>query len=168
MTHTGNMELAGEVLHVYASGDGALHFCWSGKEYPYPATGRRVKRWHVLRFLRTKEGQRLSKKGYKPYFINGFWNLVFRVVRKNENTLCVDRKRYIYAVAHKSPREKGQVWDCDLTVWTRPNNKLLRTIYGDKVEVKNWSTRAVILFFLNHEAELKRANKNGVINYPRN
>lgn len=35
----------------------------------------------------------------------------------------------------------------------------------DKFEVNNWSTRAVIRYFLNYEEELRRADKNGVVHY---
>ena len=162
------LEIKGQILHCYASGDGALHFTWSGMEHPYPATGRPVKRWHVLRYLRSKEGRRLAGQGWKPYFINGFWQLVRTVVRKNKNTLCVGgevRECYTYTVSPPSPsRRNGEIWSCDFKVWAK-SYKELRPIYGPKFEVKNLSIRAVLLYFLNHEKELARADEKGVVAY---
>jgi len=155
------MLLDGQELTCYGSGDGALHFNWSGLEHPYPSTGRQVKRWHVLRFLRTNEGKRLTNEGWKLYRINTFWQLVRTVVRKDKNTLCMGGHTYAYTVRRKSPRERNQIWDCDFRVYTDPG-KALRFAYGDKMEVKNWSTRATLLFFLNHEEELGRADDKGI------
>ena len=163
MTFNGNMEMAGQVLHVYASGDGALHFNWADPKGV--STSRRVKRWHCLRFLRTKEGKRLMDKGYKLFNINTQWQLVSTVVRKNKNTLCVDGETYTYTHTPLSPRNGHEVWDCDFTVYAK-YPAYARRISGDKYEVKNWSIRAVIRFFLNHESELKRADSEGVVHYP--
>ncbi len=151
------MEIQGQQLFHYASGDGALHFTWAGMEYPYPATGRTVKRWHVLRFLRSKDGQRLAKDGWKPYFINGFWVLVRTVVRKNKNTLAIGERRFTY----KAPKRK-EVRDYHFKVWAK-SDKELRPVYGPKYEVKNLSIRAVLLYFLNHEKQLAHADEKGVI-----
>ena len=110
------MELFGQLLHCYAPGCGSLHFNWNGKEYPYPSTGRKVKRWHVLRFLRTKEGKRLVSKGWRLYNLNTQWQLVRKVVCKNKNTLCMDGVCYTYAL---KDNKRQEVWDCDLTVYTK-------------------------------------------------
>ena len=160
MTFNGNMEIKGQILICYAPGDGSLDFTWTGKEYPHIATGRKVLRWHVNRFLKTKEGKRLIAKGYKLYNINTHWTLVCTVVRKNKNTLLMSGDLYTYKVESLSPREANRgMPDCDLTVYYRYLS------INRKFEVKNWSTRAVIRYFLNYEEELKRADKNGVVHY---
>ena len=157
MTHNGNMELDEQVLNCYASGDGALHFTWMMPQYPHSSSCRKVKRWHILRFFRTKEGKRLANQGWKLYNINTFWQLVKKVDRKNKNTLCMDGECYTYKIDPLSPRDKGHVWDCDFTVYGKNKYR--------KFEVKNWSIRACLLFFLNHEKELRRADEKGVVNY---
>ena len=164
------MEMAGQVLHVYASGDGALHFNWSFPDGM--SSGRSVNRWHCLRFLRTKEGKRLTNNGFKLYHINGFWTLVDALVRRNTNTLCMkvypDYKGecFTYTIVPKHKRTGKDVWDCDLTVWSKYPAKYKRP---GRYEVKNWSIRAAIRYFLSHEEELKRAeaDEKGVVHYPK-
>lgn len=164
------MEMAGQILHVYASGDGALHFNWA-----YPdgmSSGRKVLRWHCLRFLRTKEGKRLTAKGFKLFNINTQWQLVTVCVRKNKNTLCMDGECYTYAIVPMSPRIRQcsgnghEVWDCDLKVWAKWPDYVNHTKFATKrMEVKNLSIRAGIRYFLSHEEELNRADDKGIVHY---
>lgn len=155
MTFNGSMEMQGQLLNCYAPGDGSLDFTWMSKEYPNTATGREVLQWHVNRFLKTKEGKRLTSKGYKPYNINGQWTLVCTVVRKNKNTLLMDGELYTYKMEY-------QGLYCDLTIYSKYPKSVEKLYAGklSKFEVNNWSIRSTIHYFLNHEKELRRADKN--------
>ena len=173
MTFNGNMEMAGQVLHVYASGDGALHFNWAHSDSGI-SSGRPVKRWHCLRFLRTKEGKRLTDNGFKLYHINGFWTLVTVCVRKGPNTLLMDGEQgvggegvYTYTINRflGLPRKGTNVLDCDLTVYFRYAPWADPQVQGKQYEVKNISIRAGIRYFLSHEEELNRADEKGIVCY---
>lgn len=150
------VEIKGQELQCYAPGNGSLHFVWTTMEHPYTATGRQVKRWHVLRYLQLKDGRRLVQQGWKLYNIHGQWQLVKTVKRRNKNTLQIDENCFTYEVKPLSPREGKEVWDCDLTVWAKTDpNSLARKAYGPKYEIKNMSIRAEIRYFLTHEEKLK-------------
>lgn len=149
------LEIQGQELQCYAPGNGSLHFVWTTMEHPYTATGRQIKRWHVLRYLKLKDGQRLVKQGWKLYNIHGQWQLVKTVKRRNKNTLQIDGDCFTYEVNPLSPREGKEVWACDLAVWAK-SSPTLRKIYGSKYQVKNLSILAVIRYFLTHEEVLKK------------
>ena len=178
------MRIKFEKLHCYSPNGGCLHFNWAGLQYPYRSTGQTVKRWHVLRFLRTKEGKHLKERGWKLYFINGSWTLVRKVTRKSPNTLLLGRQRYSYEVTphvdsdtvagrqryfYESTPPKDvdpEIRDYQFKAWARTPKKLI-PLFGPSYEIKNWSIRAQLLYFLNHEKELARADKKGIILYPK-
>ncbi|MEE9581104.1 MAG: hypothetical protein V3V74_07310 [Nitrosomonadaceae bacterium] len=129
-------------LHCYASGSGALSFCWSDKDRISP--GVKVSERDALEYLETKEGQRF-KDNYFLYCSEHQTLLVHKVTRRGKQRLEIDGKIYHYADL------KGLA-----TEHTAYNTKFYTSKkFTEKDEIKNISIVSALIFFLNHESWFK-------------
>lgn len=139
-----------EKLHCYASGDGALHFCWQrdGK-----ATGRKVTTADAKAYLKSKEARSLHDEGWRVVTIDGAHPvLVAPVKRVGDNQLESKGVVFTYTID-----ETNVFWYRDREL---VDNALRITFDHPDLgtrDVINYSTRARIRHFLNHEQDLKGA-----------
>ena len=130
-------------LLTYASGSGSLSFCWIERQN---ATGRKVTKGHVGRFLATKEGQERAKRGWRRYCFNGLYCLAKPLERIDANHL-----RY-YAEDKDSIiryEQRGMF-----------NIECFFTIDGKEYILQNQNMRAVVCFYLEHEKEMNEQDAN--------
>lgn len=139
-----------EVLNCYASGDGALHFCWL---LGGVATGRHTTMQDVKRFLRSKNGKWWREKGYKAVLINTLPCIVAPVRRTGANEVSLYDRTYKY---QSTETEKGEhrAHSTKVTTIMDRYDDGTTVIPERTVEVKHISTIMAIVHFLNHEQEI--------------
>lgn len=146
-------------LHCYAPGDGSLHFCWilDGK-----ASGRRTTMADVRRFMKTKEGQRLERNGWRPMKLNSSPVLVAYVERVDQHGFTGTVRTYAPCSGDEEPQLHTYTYHILPSDQSWLERKMLNigsilvtTLHkNETVEVKNWSTKAKIAHFLNYEREI--------------
>jgi hypothetical protein len=148
-----NTNVANYQLIVYAPGDGALAFTWVNKKNNQADGYLIVTRQDVDKYLASPNGKNHSNE-YHVVIINSELRICKTVTRTNTNTLVIDKLAYTYQLA---PEGKAQ-----LDENTGKLSGHYVTFYFDhdgvSYEVKNWSTRATLMFFLNHEKTLTCQN----------
>lgn len=139
-------------LHCYAPGDGALAFSWVNRTNGQADSYLIVTREDVDAYLAGWKGKGYADKNYKVATINGELRLHQPVTRIDAGTLELDGHRYQYALSDEGKRvlaEDHRVIDGYLTLTFDDE--------GTPRELKNWSIRATLRFFLTHEAKLEAA-----------
>jgi hypothetical protein len=139
-------------LNCYATGDGALSFCWLEGNL---ATGQWTTLADAQAYLNNDpDGRHYKERGWTLHVINGLVRLVGPVRRVNENTL------------HDGDEPAGEVTyevtDAEDLAHFRQHRDYNTAFYFTvpdrpdlgKLRVKNWSIIARCCFFLNHEKAL--------------
>ncbi len=142
-----------KLLSCYAPGDGALAFCWvnadDGKAEGTP-TRKQVERWLAT----NPDGKRFVEQGYRLVTVNAELRLIGPVRRIDATTLEVrpgDRITVVITPEQKAQWTKqGFVNDASIDMrFTIPDHPEL-----EEMRVRNWSTRAMVRFFIQHEEHL--------------
>jgi hypothetical protein len=114
-----------------------------------PNSGRTVTYADAIRYLESKDGQHLAERDWVPVLINGRLVLAQKVKRTGPNRLRINGESYEYSVDNSL--FCGRAEEANLTTTYKMRVKGKTQVF----EMKNLSTRMVIRFFLNHEADLK-------------
>lgn len=137
--------MAKKGIHVYSGGSGCLHFVRQDAEGK--ARGS-VSHSNARRWLQTREGQRLTGEGWEltTDIVTSWGNpcLMKQVERTGPDTLRVDGHIYTYSLDHANISPSGEIHDPAMSVtFIDPT--------GEKREMRNWSIRMVLRYFLNYE-----------------
>jgi hypothetical protein len=133
-------------LFCYFSGDGCFSLIWREMTKQENSTNRTVTEKDAIRYLHQKANKHLVNRNWLPAFINGRWVLARHVKRIGPNRLRINGHSYDYKL--KRPSKLGKVFGPDLTVTFKMGRNC-------EIEMKNMSIRAEIIYFLDHEEELK-------------
>lgn len=134
------------MIHSYASGDGALHFSdiEGGK-----CTGAKITLFDAQCYLQGEQShERLL--GWRAILLNGLPVLVAPVNRLTHNKLELDGHSYYYQIDESRRFPDGQITDYAVSF-------LFPVPDVGFHELQNWSIRAQLIHFLNHEKELAAA-----------
>jgi hypothetical protein len=138
-----------ETLHCYASGDGALHFCYlkDKKSCKRVVTLEEAKDY----LANSPKASHLRLENWKVVLINDAPVLVGNVKRIDESTLAINDKPFFYKIDESSSfwNNDGHCMDHFLTITCNHN--------GKTVNVVNYSLRMQLRHFINNESELSPA-----------
>jgi len=136
-----------EKLKSYASGDGALHLCFTNNNNN--ATGRNVTIEDAAQYLEHNHNAvNLRSEKWRVVVINTMPVIVANVKRVDDGTLDINDREFRYSIDQTSQFWKNErhCQDHYLTVET--------DYKGQVVDVVNYSLRAQIRHFLNNEESL--------------
>lgn len=150
-----------EELTIYASGCGALSFCWQAEERTPAgitqriATGRPVTMDDARTFMRThRRGHELVQDGWKLWGGSGGPYAIAPVERTGPDTIKMGDGLYRYTIDQTDPfyiRDK-EVRQVSLRL------EILDEAFADLPiglrSVKNWGTLSSAAFFLTHEKDI--------------
>jgi len=134
-------------LHVYASGDGALHFSWLENGV---APGRKVKLSEAKRhFNNTKDCENLRERKFRLVVINGRPCLVAPIKRVGPK--CLEREgikfRYEYKLKGEYPYFIMAMSDAEI-IFELEASKLNRVI------LQNTGIKTSLIHFLKYEDQI--------------
>lgn len=145
-------------LNCYASGNGALHFCWltpvwgAGRLPEMVASGQPVTLDEAKAYLDSPEGESLKSKGFRACILDGVHPvLIADVKRIDSETLAINGERYTYEINREDLffKRDGHVREASLTLYA-PDGE-------GKFRVRNINSISAVCHFLNHEEAIGKA-----------
>lgn len=140
-------------IKTYASGDGALHFTSlqeDGKCGPTPTHEQCCD--HLAS---SEDAKHLRQDGWRIAVINGQTVCVAPVKRLDANTIQVKDEIYHLELDPSYVYANGEVGDQGMHLTFDLIDEETNKPFGN-FELKNWSTRSSIRYFLTHEKELAK------------
>lgn len=143
-------------LFCYASGDGALHFCWNTYDYErggFVANGSTVTVADAKAYLKLKEAKHLRDRGWRVITLHGQVVLVADVKRTGDDTLTYDGTEYRYTYGEHKLYTDG----CD-ALRNYHYLTLTTVVDGKTIQVGNLSTLSAINHYLSYEDAILAAS----------
>jgi len=142
-------------LSCYASGDGALHFCWQDEEGQ--ANSIPVTRGDCTAYLKTKWAKHLRERGWRVAQVNTHWCLVAPIERIDADHVTLEGRSYRYTLDDPKMIEEDSIHVIGtLHVWFAPGCHFPKRLLNEngEAEVKHWGTCHAIAHYLAYEDQL--------------
>lgn len=145
-------------LNCYASGNGALHFCWltqvwgAGRLPDLVASGQPVTLDEAKAYLDSPEGESLKAKGFRACVLDGVHPVLIADVRRiDDNTLSVEGKQYTYEINKDDFffKRDGHVREASLTLYATDD--------GERFKVRNINAISAVCHYLSNEKAINEA-----------